>query len=66
MRKRRDQGISFDVLARGFNSRPSANMNTTEVKCSECGKTTTVPFKPQEGKPVFCRDCYTKKKGTNR
>ena len=30
--------------------------------CSECGKECEVPFKPTEGKPVFCRDCYAKKR----
>lgn len=29
--------------------------------CSECKKACEVPFKPTEGKPVFCRDCYNKK-----
>jgi CxxC-x17-CxxC domain-containing protein len=28
--------------------------------CSECGKECEVPFKPTEGKPVYCRDCYNK------
>jgi CxxC-x17-CxxC domain-containing protein len=26
--------------------------------CSECGKETQVPFKPTEGKPVYCRECF--------
>ncbi len=26
--------------------------------CAECGKSTTVPFKPNDEKPVFCKDCY--------
>ncbi|MFO7637536.1 MAG: zinc-ribbon domain containing protein [Clostridia bacterium] len=26
--------------------------------CAECGKTTTVPFKPNNEKPVYCKDCY--------
>lgn len=26
--------------------------------CSSCGKTTEVPFKPTEGRPVYCRDCF--------
>jgi CxxC-x17-CxxC domain-containing protein len=26
--------------------------------CSECGKETTVPFLPAEGRPVYCRDCF--------
>ena len=30
--------------------------------CSECKKECEVPFKPTEGKPVFCRDCYAKRK----
>ncbi len=33
-----------------------------KVTCSECGQECEVPFKPKEGKPVFCRDCYAKKK----
>mgnify|MGYP001581892045 CR=1 FL=1 len=31
--------------------------------CSECKKECEVPFKPTEGKPVFCQECYRKKKG---
>jgi CxxC-x17-CxxC domain-containing protein len=34
-----------------------------KATCAECGKDTEVPFQPQEGRPVFCRDCYMKKKG---
>lgn len=30
--------------------------------CSECGKECEVPFKPSDGRPVFCRDCFAKKK----
>ncbi|MDO8642896.1 MAG: DNA-directed RNA polymerase, partial [Candidatus Woesearchaeota archaeon] len=30
--------------------------------CADCGKECQVPFKPQEGRPVYCRDCYAKKK----
>lgn len=29
--------------------------------CSKCGVETKVPFKPIEGKEVFCRDCFVKK-----
>jgi len=34
--------------------------------CSKCGKKCEVPFKPIDGKPIFCRDCYSKKKDSNR
>ena len=26
--------------------------------CAECGKNTTVPFKPNGEKPVYCKECY--------
>jgi CxxC-x17-CxxC domain-containing protein len=38
-------------------SRASARVET-RVNCSRCGKETTVPFKPTQGRPVFCRDCF--------
>jgi CxxC-x17-CxxC domain-containing protein len=34
--------------------------NSTEIKCSDCGKTATVNFKPTAGKPVYCRECLAK------
>ena len=34
-----------------------------KITCSECGKEAEVPFKPKEGLPVYCRDCFLKKKG---
>ncbi|MGQ9583612.1 MAG: CxxC-x17-CxxC domain-containing protein [Thermoplasmatota archaeon] len=30
------------------------------AKCSDCGKDCEVPFKPTEGRPVYCRDCFQK------
>jgi len=30
------------------------------VTCAACGAETTVPFKPREGRPVYCKDCYVK------
>ncbi|NLC83929.1 MAG: zinc-binding protein [Ruminococcaceae bacterium] len=26
--------------------------------CASCNKSTTVPFRPRNDKPVFCRECY--------
>jgi len=34
-----------------------------KIKCSDCGKDAEVPFKPREGTPVYCRDCFFKRKG---
>ncbi len=33
-----------------------------KATCSECGQECEVPFKPTEGKPVYCRECYRKKR----
>lgn len=30
------------------------------VICSLCKKETTVPFKPEKGRPVYCKDCIAK------
>ncbi len=32
-----------------------------KIKCNSCGKNATVPFKPKAEKPVYCRDCFSKK-----
>ena len=34
----------------------------TRTNCSGCGKETTVPFKPTQGRPVFCRECFQQTK----
>ena len=34
----------------------------TRTECSECGISTTVPFKPTQGRPVLCRSCFKSKR----
>jgi CxxC-x17-CxxC domain-containing protein len=34
----------------------------TLATCSQCGKQTTLPFRPTQGRPVFCRDCFNHRK----
>ena len=34
----------------------------TAATCSQCGKETTVPFRPTQGRPILCRECFTQKK----
>lgn len=33
-----------------------------KATCSECGKSCEVPFRPSGEKPVFCSDCFNKKR----
>lgn len=32
------------------------------VTCAECGKETEVPFEPKDGRPVYCRECFDKRR----
>jgi len=43
---------------------PAAGRDRTETRatCSACGKETTVPFKPSQGRPVYCRDCFQQRR----
>jgi CxxC-x17-CxxC domain-containing protein len=34
--------------------------------CSDCGKECEVPFKPTEGRPVYCQDCFAKHRPPRR
>jgi len=36
----------------------------TKAVCSGCQRETTVPFKPTQGRPVFCRECFQQRKTT--
>jgi CxxC-x17-CxxC domain-containing protein len=49
---------------RGFRSN-NFNRGPKEMHkaiCSECKKECEVPFKPTEGKPVYCKECFEKHK----
>lgn len=35
----------------------------TRVICSDCGKECEVPFKPSGDRPVYCKECFAKRKG---
>ena len=36
------------------------------AKCAQCGKDTQVPFEPRNWRPVYCSNCYTRVRATNR
>ena len=31
--------------------------------CSSCGREAQVPFQPTSGKPVYCTDCFSRRRG---
>ena len=53
---------NFDRNQGGNFNRSFQDREMHKTTCSECKKECEVPFKPTEGKPVFCQDCYKKKK----
>jgi CxxC-x17-CxxC domain-containing protein len=42
----------------------SSNYQRVETRavCSQCGKETTVPFRPTQGRPVYCRECFQQRR----
>ena len=62
---RRDSGRfgrrSSDRFNRRDSGRSSFEKRTMhKVICDKCGQSCEVPFKPTEGKPVYCKDCFRK------
>ncbi|MDD4295204.1 MAG: DNA-directed RNA polymerase [Candidatus Omnitrophica bacterium] len=37
-----------------------------KATCAECKKECEVPFKPNSDRPVYCRDCFSKRKKRDR
>ena len=65
--KSRRSGLS--AAAAGLNGGvPAAGISRTETRteCSACGIETTVPFKPTQGRPVLCRQCFQAKLPASR
>ena len=44
------------------NMRDFGERQMHKAVCAECGKDCEVPFKPSEDRPVYCRDCFAKRK----
>ncbi len=34
--------------------------------CADCKRECDVPFKPREGRPVYCKECFSKHKDAGR
>ncbi len=42
--------------------RPKEHRQMFQVICADCGKNCEVPFRPSVGRPVYCKECFTKRK----
>jgi len=51
--------MGFQGEGRGFGGAPR---EMHKAICGECKKECEVPFKPREDRPVYCKDCFAKRK----
>ena len=42
------------------------NRDMHKTTCSDCGNECEVPFKPAEGRPVYCKECFQKHRPERR
>ena len=53
----------------GFQGEGEYNRGPKELHkavCSDCKKECEVPFKPRGDRPIYCRECYSKRKDSGR
>lgn len=53
------------MMRMSYRKRDNYNRTPREmhkVTCADCGTETEVPFKPDGTRPVYCRDCYRKRR----
>jgi len=54
-KKAKNQRLEAIELARTTGKRHRIEV---QAECAKCSTTTTVPFYPSQGRPVYCRQCY--------
>lgn len=47
----------------GFSNRPREMF---KAQCADCKQECEVPFKPSGDRPVYCKACFSKRKGPAR
>jgi len=47
----------------GYGNRGGGPREMFSATCSSCGKEAKVPFRPTNGKPVYCSDCFRTVRG---
>ncbi len=47
----------------GYGSRDRGPRQMYTATCSQCGQEAQLPFRPTNGKPVYCSDCFRTMRG---
>jgi CxxC-x17-CxxC domain-containing protein len=55
-----------DGVGGGYGGRSSGPREMFDATCSNCGKDAKVPFRPTNGKPVYCSDCFQPQRSSYR
>ncbi|MEM3378671.1 MAG: CxxC-x17-CxxC domain-containing protein [Candidatus Bathyarchaeia archaeon] len=42
------------------------NREMHKAVCADCGQECEVPFKPDNSRPVYCQECYSKRRPPRR
>jgi CxxC-x17-CxxC domain-containing protein len=50
----------------GYRRRSFGPREMSKATCSDCGEECEVPFKPTEGRPVYCKTCWEKHRPPRR
>jgi CxxC-x17-CxxC domain-containing protein len=58
--------MSYGQNSGGSRRYDSGPREMHKIKCSDCGAESEVPFKPTEGRPVYCRGCFDKHRPPRR
>ncbi|MBI6545431.1 MAG: zinc-ribbon domain containing protein [Cyanobacteria bacterium NC_groundwater_1444_Ag_S-0.65um_54_12] len=62
-RQKRKAGAGSGDTGPSYSSAPPRRVERElfPAICAQCGVETRVPFRPTQGKPVYCSDCYRSK-----
>ena len=60
--RRFDHSHRYD---RGRQDNDPRERNYTQVICADCNKECEIPFKPSGDRPVYCRECFSRRKKDN-
>lgn len=50
--------MAYDNRGRNNGPRRDQPREFFKATCADCGQECEVPFKPTEGRPVYCRNCF--------
>ena len=56
------EGVKYKMAYR----RGSAPREMHKAVCADCGQECEVPFQPDPSRPVYCRDCWAKRRPQRR